>query len=61
MLFKEISVEEFVEIRAKEAYEMGEESSFTKGEQFGIECGAAQEKREIAKGMLKEGMKLDLI
>ena len=57
MLFKEISVEEFAEIRAKEAYDIGR----SEGEQSGIERGATQEKREIAGKMLKEGMKPDLI
>lgn len=42
MLFKEITVEEFAEIRAREAYEDGEKD------------GAAHEKRKIAKEMLRE-------
>ena len=53
MLFEEISVEEFAEIRAREAYDIGR----SEGEQ----SGAPQEKREIAGKMLKEGMKPDLI
>ena len=61
MLFKEITVEEFAEIRAREAakdaYDEGEKSGFSKGEK----SGAAQEKREIAKGMLKEGITKELI
>ncbi len=57
MLFEEISMEEFAEIRAREAYDIG----LSEGEQSGLERGAAQKEREIAKGMLKEGMKLDLI
>ena len=65
MLFKEITVEEFAEIRAREAakdaYAEGEKSGFFKGEKTGIQRGAAQEKREIAKGMLKEGMTKELI
>ena len=59
MLFKEITVEEFAEIRAKEAYDAGVaegqksglELGFSKGEKSGIERGAAQEKREIAKNL----------
>ena len=55
MLFKEITVEEFAEIRAREAakdaYDAGEQSGFSKGEKSGIERGAAQEKREIAKNL----------
>ena len=39
MLFKEITVEEFAEIRAREAYDEGEKS------------GAAQKEREIAKNL----------
>lgn len=45
MLFDGISVEEFAEIRAQEAYDIGRE----------------KEKREIAAEMLKEGMKHNLI
>ena len=59
MLFKEITVEEFAEIRAREAakdaYEEGEKSGhkrgFTEGEKSGIELGAAQKEREIAKNL----------
>ena len=47
MLFEEISMEEFAEIRAREAYDIGR----TEGEQSGIERGAAQEKREIASNL----------
>ena len=73
MLFKEITVEEFAEIRAGEAakdayddgeksgFSKGEKSGFSKGEQSGIKLGAAQEKREIAKDMLKEGIAKELI
>ena len=57
MLFDEISIEEFAEIRAQEAYDIGR----SEGEQAGIERGAAQKEREIALQMLKEGMKPDLI
>ena len=49
MLFQEITVEEFAEIRAREAYADGEKA------------GAAQEKREIAKNMLQEGMTKEVI
>ena len=61
MIMDGISVEEFAEIRAREAYDMGEQAGFTKGEQAGVERGATQREREIALQMLKEGMKLDLI
>ena len=77
MLFKEITVEEFAEIRAREAAEdayvegkksgfaEGKKSGFTEGESVGmakgVERGAAQKEREIAKGMLKEGMAKELI
>ena len=43
MLFHEITVEEFAEIRAREAY--------ADGEKAGLARGAAQEKREIAKNL----------
>ena len=61
MLFNEITVEEFAEIRAREAYEDGEKSGFTKGETAGLVKGAAQEKREIAKNFKKAGIPMDLI
>ena len=73
MLFNEITVEEFAEIRAREAYEdgektgekigfvKGEKSGFTKGETAGLAKGAAQEKREIAKNFKKAGIPTDLI
>ncbi len=63
MLFKEITVEEFAEIRAREAAKdaydegvaegiaKGEKSGFFKGEKSGIELGAAQKEREIAKNL----------
>ena len=57
MLFNEITVEEFAEIRAREAYEDGEKS----GEKIGFVKGAAQEKREIAKNFKKAGIPMDLI
>ena len=43
MLFHEITVEEFAEIRAREAY--------VDGEKAGLARGAAKEKREIAKNL----------
>ena len=47
MLFNEITVEEFAEIRAREAYEDGEKYGFTKGEQSGFTKG---EKSGFTKG-----------
>ena len=47
MLFNEITVEEFAEIRAREAYEDGEKAGYYEGEA----AGAAQKQREIAKSM----------
>lgn len=47
MLFNEITVEEFAEIRAREAYEDGEKAGYYEGEA----AGAAKEKREIAKNL----------
>ena len=70
MLFNEITVEEFAEIRAREAYEDGEKSGekigfvkgetsgFTKGETAGLVKGAAQEKREIARNLMRLGLDL---
>ena len=62
MLFNEITVEEFAEIRAREAYEDGEKSGekigFTKGETAGLAKGAAQEKREIARNLMRLGLDL---
>ena len=58
MLFNEITVEEFAEIRAREAYEDGEKSGFTKGETAGLAKGAAQEKREIARNLMQLGLDL---
>ena len=57
MIMDGISVEEFAEIRAREAYDTGR----AEGEQAGVERGAAQEKKAIALQMLKEGMEPDLI
>ena len=53
MLFHEITVEEFAEIRAREAYEDGEKA--------GLARGAAQEKREIAKSMKNKGLEAAMI
>ena len=53
MLFHEITVEEFAEIRAREAYEDGEKA--------GLARGAAQEKREIAKSMKDKGLEAAMI
>ena len=53
MLFHEITVEEFAEIRAREAY--------ADGEKAGLARGAAQEKREIAKSMKDKGMEITMI
>jgi predicted transposase/invertase (TIGR01784 family) len=57
MIMDGISVEEFAEIRAEERAE----EAYAKGEQAGVERGAAQEKKAIALQMLNEGMKPDLI
>ena len=48
MLFNEITVEEFAEIRAREAYEDGENTGFMRG--------AAKKQREIAKSMKAKGI-----
>ena len=73
MLFKEITVEEFAEIRAREAakdaYEegvakgekSGHKRGFTEGEKSGIELGAAQKEREIAKNLKTSGIPFDVI
>ena len=53
MLFHEITVEEFAEIRAREAYEDGEKA--------GLARGAAQKEREIAKSMKDKGMEITMI
>ena len=53
MLFHEITVEDFAEIRAREAY--------ADGEKAGLARGAAQEKREIAKSMKDKGMEITMI
>ena len=57
MLFQEITVEEFAEIRAREAYADGEKA----GREEGRSEGAAQKEREIAKGMKDKGLEPALI
>ncbi len=65
MLFNEITVEEFAEIRAREAYADGEKAGeaigYEKGEKTGLARGAAQEKREIAKKFKDSGIPIDVI
>ena len=69
MLFEEITVEEFAEIRAREAYADGEKAGYDKGEKAGraegeksgLARGAAQEKREIAKTMKAKGLEIAMI
>lgn len=59
MLFKEITVEEFAEIRAREAAKDAYDAGVAEGQKSGLELGfskgektgAAQEKREIAKNL----------
>ena len=61
MLFKEITVEEFAEIRAREAYADGEKAGREEGEKTGLARGAAQEKREIAKKFKDSGISIEVI
>ena len=69
MLFQEITVEEFAEIRAREAYADGEKAGREEGigigreegEKIGLARGAAQEKREIAKNLKESGIPVDVI
>ena len=69
MLFKELTREEDLEISRLDGYDEGfangENAGFTKGESVGLakgeKRGAAQKEREIAKGMLREGMAKELI
>ena len=65
MLFHEITVEEFAEIRAREAYADGEKDGYDKGERAGREEGrsegAAQKEREIAKNLKNSGIPIDVI
>ena len=53
MIMDGISVEEFAEIRAREAYDMGE--------QAGVERGAAQKEQEIARNLIALGLSTDQI
>ena len=53
MLFKEITAEEFADIRAKEAYEDGEAAGLKKGE--------TKKQLEIAKNFKQAGIPLDII
>ena len=53
MLFDGISVEEFAEIRAQEAYDIGRESGLAKGR--------AEEKLKIAKNLKDAALPVDLI
>ena len=57
MLFHEITVEEFAEIRAREAYADGEKA----GREEGRSEGAAQTEREIAKNLKNSGIPIDVI
>ena len=57
MLFHEITVEEFAEIRAREAYEDGEKA----GREEGRSEGAAQKEREIAKNLKNSGIPINVI
>ena len=65
MLFNEITVEEFAEIRAREAYEDGEKYGFTKGEQSGFTKGEKSGERkaalDIAKGMKRKNLDSSVI
>ena len=61
MLFEEITVEEFAEIRAREAYADGEKAGREEGEKTGLARGAAQEKREIAKKFKDSGISIGVI
>ena len=61
MLFEEITVEEFAEIRAREAYADGEKAGRAEGEKSGLARGVAQEKREIAKTMKAKGLGIAMI
>ena len=56
MLFKEITAEEFADIRAKEAYEDGEQAGFQRGLKQ-----LAQKQLEIAKNFKQAGIPLDII
>ena len=62
MLFKELTREEDLEISRLDGYDAGvkdgEKSGFTKGETAGLAKGAAQEKREIARNLMRLGLDL---
>ena len=69
MLFNEITVEEFAEIRAREAYEDGEKSGekigFVKGEKSGFTKGEKSGERkaalDIAKGIKQKNLDSSVI
>ena len=65
MLFKEITAEEFADIRAKEAYEDGEQAGLAKGrsegEAAGLKKGETKKQLEIAKNFKQAGIPLDII
>lgn len=57
MLFKELTMEEFVEIRAREAYGDGK----IEGRQEGLTEGEQNAQRKIAKNLKKSGLPIDVI
>ena len=57
MLFDGISVEEFAEIRAQEAYDIGRESGINEG----LTQGRDEEKLVIAKKLKDAALPVDLI
>ena len=69
MLFDGISVEEFAEIRAQEAYDIGRETGLAKGlaegekagEAKGFASGRAEEKKSIAEKMRANGFSEEVI
>ena len=61
MLFKELTREEDLEISRLDGYDEGLAKGESVGMAKGVERGAAQKEREIAKGMLKEGIANELI
>ena len=56
-----MTLEEELKVQEAFAFERGIEQGRSEGEKSGIKRGAAQEKREIARQMLKEGMAKELI
>ena len=58
---EEFAFERGMEKGIEQGIEQGRTEGIAEGEKSGIERGAAQEKREIAKQMLKEGMTKELI